>query len=347
MAVAALLLWLCTAAIGAYLLVTAIHAGNTGPGPEESVPVPAEQAAAARTGAAATASGAAPARHRCSRFPGEADAERPRPLRAGVPAAGQERTAARPEGPGRVRPPGAGADRHRVLARLRGQPRSAVRRDWPRHPARGDLRGRVVVHRQHPRRPPRHSGRGRGPGGSGRRAADRFPAGTKAARARRDADPAIRRPHRRPRLAARGVWGVSGKRRHRPPECFSHAPDSTAHHRTRSASGHRPALSGIFHDISASTLTDGPCRPPGPQSARRRSSPHLLHARRLRFTTCLFLVFLALLRRGEPAVRGGEQVAQVDASDLELRRVGDPQQQVGRRHRTWRQRPQARLAQAG
>jgi hypothetical protein len=59
-AVAALLLWLCTAAIGSYLLVTAIHAGNTGPGPEESVPVPAEQSAAARTVSAA-AGGAAPA----------------------------------------------------------------------------------------------------------------------------------------------------------------------------------------------------------------------------------------------------------------------------------------------
>ena len=60
MAVAALLLWLCTAAIGTYLLVTAIHAGNTGPGPEESVPVPAEQSAAVRTVQAA-AGGAAPA----------------------------------------------------------------------------------------------------------------------------------------------------------------------------------------------------------------------------------------------------------------------------------------------
>jgi hypothetical protein len=59
-AVAALLLWLCTAAIGSYLLVTAIHAGNTGPGPEESVPVPAEQSAAVRTVQAA-AGGAAPA----------------------------------------------------------------------------------------------------------------------------------------------------------------------------------------------------------------------------------------------------------------------------------------------
>jgi hypothetical protein len=59
-AVAALLLWLCTAAIGSYLLVTAIHAGNTGPGPEESVPIPAEQSAAVRTVQAA-AGGAAPA----------------------------------------------------------------------------------------------------------------------------------------------------------------------------------------------------------------------------------------------------------------------------------------------
>ena len=60
MAVAALLLWLCTAAIGSYLLVTAIHAGNTGPGPEESAPVPAGQPAAARTVPAA-AGGASPA----------------------------------------------------------------------------------------------------------------------------------------------------------------------------------------------------------------------------------------------------------------------------------------------
>ncbi len=63
MAVAALLLWLCTAAIGSYLLVTAVHAGNTGPGPEESAPVPAGQPAAARTvpaGGAATAGPAAP-----------------------------------------------------------------------------------------------------------------------------------------------------------------------------------------------------------------------------------------------------------------------------------------------
>jgi hypothetical protein len=51
-AVAVLLLWLCTAAIGAYLLVTAIHAGNLEREPEEPVPVSAEQIAralAART----------------------------------------------------------------------------------------------------------------------------------------------------------------------------------------------------------------------------------------------------------------------------------------------------------
>lgn len=65
MAVAALLLWLGTAAIGSYLLVTAVHTGNTGPGPEESAPVPAGQPAAARTapaaGGPAAAGPAAPA----------------------------------------------------------------------------------------------------------------------------------------------------------------------------------------------------------------------------------------------------------------------------------------------
>jgi hypothetical protein len=40
MAVAALLLWLCTAAVGGYLLTTAAHAsGDTEPEPAESVPV--------------------------------------------------------------------------------------------------------------------------------------------------------------------------------------------------------------------------------------------------------------------------------------------------------------------
>jgi hypothetical protein len=46
-AVATLLLWLCTAAIGAYLLVTAVHAGNVEREPEEPVPVSAEQIARA------------------------------------------------------------------------------------------------------------------------------------------------------------------------------------------------------------------------------------------------------------------------------------------------------------
>ena len=53
MAVATLLLWLCTAAIGSYLLVTAVRAGNAEPEaeesvePAESVTVPADQPAAA------------------------------------------------------------------------------------------------------------------------------------------------------------------------------------------------------------------------------------------------------------------------------------------------------------
>ena len=57
MAVAALLLWLCTAAVGSYLLVTAAHAGNNPgndePEPAEPVSVPAERPAAARADAAA------------------------------------------------------------------------------------------------------------------------------------------------------------------------------------------------------------------------------------------------------------------------------------------------------
>jgi len=55
-AVATLLLWLCTAAVGAYLLVTSVHSANAAPDaeeaepePEESVTVPAEQAVTAGT----------------------------------------------------------------------------------------------------------------------------------------------------------------------------------------------------------------------------------------------------------------------------------------------------------
>jgi len=46
MAVAALLLWLCTAAIGSYLLVTAVHASGS-PDPEPAAPVPVPSAAPA------------------------------------------------------------------------------------------------------------------------------------------------------------------------------------------------------------------------------------------------------------------------------------------------------------
>lgn len=64
MAVATLLLWLGTAAVGAYLLVTSVHSakaapepGEAEPEPEESVTVPAEQAVTAGTD---PASGPAP-----------------------------------------------------------------------------------------------------------------------------------------------------------------------------------------------------------------------------------------------------------------------------------------------
>ena len=66
MAVAALLLWLCTAAVGSYLLVTAAHAGNDPgndePEPAEPVSVPAERPAAARADTAAPTASPAPAR---------------------------------------------------------------------------------------------------------------------------------------------------------------------------------------------------------------------------------------------------------------------------------------------
>jgi hypothetical protein len=65
-AVAALLLWLCTAAVGSYLLVTAAHAGNDPgndePEPAEPVSVPAERPAAARADTAAPTASPAPAR---------------------------------------------------------------------------------------------------------------------------------------------------------------------------------------------------------------------------------------------------------------------------------------------
>lgn len=55
MAVAALLLWLCTTAIGSYLLITAVHSANAArePGLAEPEPVSAEQPVAARQAASA------------------------------------------------------------------------------------------------------------------------------------------------------------------------------------------------------------------------------------------------------------------------------------------------------
>jgi hypothetical protein len=46
-AVAALLLWLGTAAVGSYLLATSVRSGSTEPAPEESVPVPGPDPATA------------------------------------------------------------------------------------------------------------------------------------------------------------------------------------------------------------------------------------------------------------------------------------------------------------
>ena len=52
MAIAALVLWMCTVAVGTYLLATAKRYGNAEPAPEEPVPLPARaMQAAASTGA--------------------------------------------------------------------------------------------------------------------------------------------------------------------------------------------------------------------------------------------------------------------------------------------------------
>src|ERR1700733_9971113 len=61
----------------------------------------------------------------------------------------------------------------------------------------------------------------------------------------------------------------------------------------------------------------------------------------------LFLARWVLVGRGEARVRGGEEVTQVGAPDLEVRRVRDPDQQVGRGRGAGGQGAQARLAQAG
>jgi hypothetical protein len=66
-AVAALLLWLCTAAVGSYLLATSVRSGNTDPGPGESVQVPAEHAAAAGTDPASPSAFPAPVPQRPAR----------------------------------------------------------------------------------------------------------------------------------------------------------------------------------------------------------------------------------------------------------------------------------------
>jgi hypothetical protein len=65
-AVAGLLLWLCTAAIGSYLLVTAVRAGNRAQDADQAEPVsvPAGQPAAASAEAPAPAPAPAPVRNK-------------------------------------------------------------------------------------------------------------------------------------------------------------------------------------------------------------------------------------------------------------------------------------------
>ena len=61
MAIAALALWMCTVAVGAYLLATASRYGNAEPAPSEAVSVSAGQPSTSPADAAAPA---APARVR-------------------------------------------------------------------------------------------------------------------------------------------------------------------------------------------------------------------------------------------------------------------------------------------
>jgi len=62
-AIVALVLWMCTAAVGSYLLTTAIRSGNAGSAPAESVSASADRPAAVSAEQPATASPtAAPAR---------------------------------------------------------------------------------------------------------------------------------------------------------------------------------------------------------------------------------------------------------------------------------------------
>jgi len=66
MAVAGLLLWLCTATVGSYLLVTAVRAGNRGRGADQAEPVsvPAGQPATAAAGSDAASASPVPARNK-------------------------------------------------------------------------------------------------------------------------------------------------------------------------------------------------------------------------------------------------------------------------------------------
>jgi hypothetical protein len=61
-AIAALLLWLCTAAVGSYLLLTAIRSGDARSAAEEPTPVGAERPASAAVSAQAAAAPPRPAR---------------------------------------------------------------------------------------------------------------------------------------------------------------------------------------------------------------------------------------------------------------------------------------------
>lgn len=82
MAVAALLLWLCTAAVGSYMLVTAAHAGSTDEEADAAEPVPEPAQAQAQATVTAGTAAAAPdtRKHRDAFAPPSLQQARSEPL---------------------------------------------------------------------------------------------------------------------------------------------------------------------------------------------------------------------------------------------------------------------------
>src|SRR5271165_1076482 len=142
------------------------------------------------------------------------------PVRPAVAGPRQERAAARHARPRRVRAPGAGDNRPRHVARVRIQPRPAVRRDRPGRPPRRDMRRPVLGPSQRPRRQapvePRLLPAGAGPrrGRPPPRRADLPAAPAHPARPRRRPHPPADRADSSPRLSSEIAPSFTSPARH-------------------------------------------------------------------------------------------------------------------------------------